>query len=183
MSAQGHHLDGRGPLILDTHELGRRPGEMRHVTLGVPAPADLGVAMMGVPEGTPLQLDLKLESVVEGVLVTGVVNTQLAGQCARCLTQITRPGHFEMTELYYYPGRDAEEDAGFVENELIDLEPAIRAAVVLDLPFSPVCRSDCAGLCPVCGANLNDHPDHRHREEIDPRWAGLTGIVDTDEHR
>lgn len=61
---------------------------------------------------------------------------------------------------------------------MIDLEPILRDAVVLELPFTPLCRPDCAGLCPECGADLNRDPDHGHAEPIDPRWAGLIGLTE-----
>ena len=68
---------------------------------------------------------------------------------------------------------------------MIDLEPVLRDAAMLDLPFIPLCREDCAGLCPTCGVNLNDDPDHGHDEAIDPRWAGLTDWAEgtQDPHR
>lgn len=139
----------------------------------------MAVALLGVPEGTGVDLDLRLESVSEGVLVSGTVAAELAGQCSRCLTDIADEITAEVQELYYYPGQDTDDDEDlFVIDEYIDLEPAVRDAVVVDLPFTPLCRPDCAGLCPDCGIDLNDDPDHEHTEAVDPRWEKLAGLVE-----
>lgn len=173
-------LDHRNPLVLDVHELDRRAGTMKRVHKEVPAPVDLGIQMIGVPEGSDIDLDLRLEAVVEGVLVSGTAAVELQGQCTRCLEPITYNDTFELQELYYYPGRDAEEEALFVVDDLIDLDPALRDAIVLELPFAPLCRQDCLGLCPECGAQLNADPDHSHGDQVDPRWADLTALQVSD---
>jgi len=167
-------------LIATTHELPRRPGEMRVWRRTVDAPPELGIDMIGVPEDSPIDLDLTMESAGDGIWVSGTVTARLTGECARCLTALDERRTFSLEELYYYPGKDAEEDALFVSDEQIDLEPALREAIVLELPFSPLCRPDCAGLCPVCGANLNDDPSHSHGEAVDPRWAALATLKDSD---
>ena len=170
---QHRHLDGLSPLVLEIHELARRAGTMKEMHRTVPAPADLGIEMIKVPEGSDIALDLRLESVVEGVLVTGTAEVELVGECARCLETFEDESSYDIQELYFYPEREAEEDASFIQDDMIDLDPALRDAVVLDLPFTPLCRDDCLGLCVTCGANLNDDPDHSHGEEIDARWAAL----------
>ncbi len=140
------------------------------------APSGIGMDVIGVPPGSPVALDLRLESVVEGVLVTGTAVVSLQGQCARCLEPIASPEEVDLQELYLYPDKEPDDDeASRVEGELLDLEPLLRDPVVLDLPYTPLCRPDCAGLCPDCGADLNDDPEHRHDDRVDPRWAGLTG--------
>lgn len=171
-----HHLDARSPLVLETHELHRQAGSMKELHLTVPAPVDLGIAMIGVPEGADMDLDLRLESVVEGILVTGTADVPLAGECARCLQSFEDRESYPLQELYFYPGRDAEEDALFIEDELVDLDPVLRDAVVLELPFTPLCRDDCLGLCPECGFVLNDDPDHSHGEQVDSRWDALRNL-------
>lgn len=151
---------------------------MKEVHRSVPAPSELGVEMIRVPEGSDIDLSIKLESVVEGIWVSGTAEVELTGECSRCLTPLEDEATLDLQELFYHPGRDAEEDASFVVDERIDLEPLLRDAVVLELPFTPVCQDDCAGLCITCGANLNDEPDHHHDDQVDPRWAAL-GDVDT----
>jgi len=170
-------------LIATTHELPRRPGELRVWRRTVEAPADLGIDMIGVPEDSPVDLDLTMESAGDGIWVTGTATVRLVGECARCLTPLDEQQSFPLQELYYYPGKDAEEDALFVTDEQVDLEPALRDAVVLELPFSPLCRPDCKGLCPVCGANLNDDPSHTHGDAIDPRWAVLADLTTPNEQQ
>ncbi|MEV8595586.1 YceD family protein [Streptomyces sp. NPDC052012] len=186
-------LDHRNPLVFDTHELGRRPGALQRLTRTVDAPKDLGIAgVIGVPEGAPVELELRLESVMEGVLVTGTARATAEGECVRCLEPLELDLDADFQEMFSYPdaddrGRviaepagDAEDDEDrlFVEDGLIDLETVLRDAVVLALPMQPVCREDCAGLCSECGTNLNDNPDHHH-DAVDIRWAALQGLADT----
>jgi uncharacterized protein len=180
------HLDPRSPLVLDTRELPRRPGSMRAVRRVVPAPADLGVALVGVPQGSDLRLDLRMESVSEGVLVTGQVSGELAGECGRCLRPVTDPLDVTIQELYAYEHSTTDEtteedEVGRMQGDLIDLEPAVRDAVVLTLPASPLCRSDCPGLCPDCGVHYDDLPAGHSHEEGDPRWAALRNLSTTEE--
>ncbi|WP_341230606.1 YceD family protein [Nocardioides salarius] len=174
-------LDPRAPLVLDTRELGRRPGSQREVTLSVPAPADLGIDVLLVPEGSPVDIDLRLEAVMEGVLVTGTARAGLVGECARCLEEIHDDVEVPFQELYVYAehqtSHDEDDEVSRLEDDLLDLEPQLRDAVVLTLPFQPLCTEDCPGLCPECGARLAGDPDHGHDEPIDPRWAGLAALA------
>ena len=173
--------DPRSGLVLDTHELSRRAGQMREVERIAEAPENLGIEVIGVPPGSPVDLQLRLESVVEGVLVTGTAEVRLLGYCTRCLREISSTEEVELQELFCYPGKESDdEEARHIEGEMIDLEPVLRDAVVLDLPFTPLCRPDCAGLCPICGADLNADPGHGHDEVIDPRWSDLETWTDTD---
>lgn len=160
---------------------------MRTVSRTVPAPCDLGSEILGVPEGSPLELDLRLESVVEGVLVSATVIATVAGECVRCLDPLRREVEVEFQELYAYAGDperhravtdDGDEDDGelrTLDGDLIGLEPEVRDAVVLALPFQPLCRPDCPGLCPECGIRLDTDPGHGH-ETSDPRWAALRDL-------
>ncbi len=176
-------LDPRAPLVLDTRELGRRPGAQRELELTVPAPAQLGIEVLSVPEGSPVELDLRLEAVMEGVLLTGTATAALEGECVRCLEPIEDEILARLQELYVYPDqhtkatehddRDLDDETSLLEDDLLDLEPLLRDAVVLALPFQPLCRDDCPGLCTECGARLADDPEHTHGDPIDPRWAGL----------
>jgi DUF177 domain-containing protein len=171
-------LDPRSPLVINTHELGRRPGSMRTLGLSVPAPEDLGIELIGVPAGSPVEVELRLEAVMEGVLASGRAWVTLSGECARCLEPLEDDLEVTLQELYVYPESDAEEDeASRLEGELLDLEPVLRDAVVLALPFRPVCTPDCPGLCLDCGARLQDDPGHAHEESVDPRWAALSTLT------
>jgi uncharacterized protein len=172
-------LDPRLPLVLDVRELGRRPGSMRPVRRTVPAPVGLGVELAGVEPGAPLALDLRMEAVVEGVLVSGTVTAPVVGECGRCLDPLTDEITVTVQELFAYldSATDDSTDADEVRRlsgDQLDLEPMVRDAVVLELPLSPLCRDDCRGLCPTCGSRRDDLPaDHTH-DTTDPRWAALT---------
>jgi uncharacterized protein len=167
--------------VLDTRELGRRPGSQREVSRTVPAPADLGIDVLRVPEGSPVELDLRLESVMEGVLVTGTAKAALEGECERCLEPIHDEIEAWFQELYVYAehqtSHDEDDEVSRLQDDLVDLEPQLRDAVVLELPFQPTCRPDCPGLCPECGARLAEDPDHSHEAPVDPRWAGLAQLA------
>jgi len=168
--------------VLDTRELGRRPGSQREVSRTVPAPADLGIEVLGVAEGSPVELDLRLEAVMEGVLVTGTAHAALEGECARCLEPISDEVEVRFQELFVYDDQDVDPDeeleVSTLQDDLVDLEPLLRDAVVLALPFQPLCQDDCPGLCPECGARLADDPDHGHEEPVDPRWAALAALTE-----
>ncbi|HEY6425327.1 MAG TPA: YceD family protein [Pseudonocardiaceae bacterium] len=166
------------PWVIDTRELGRRPGAMRAYHRDVPVPAWLGLDVIGVPEGHEVALDVRLESVMEGVLVSGTASAPVAGQCARCLDPVADRLEVGLTELFAYPdtATDATTDPGEVSrvvDDLIDLEPVVRDAMLLALPLAPLCGQDCPGLCPECGGKRAElGADHRH-ETMAPRWAAL----------
>jgi uncharacterized protein len=189
----------RGALVFDLRSLSRQAGSSRAETRIAPAPADLRLELVGVPEGSEVELTLKFEAVTEGVLVSGSATAPVTGECARCLGPVASTVTVSFLELYRYhderprarrherqePGRaDArhadsaepadDEEERFLDGDLLDLEPAFRDAVVLALPMSPLCREDCPGLCVECGVPLADAgPGHTHEGLPDPRWAGL----------
>jgi uncharacterized protein len=169
------------PFDLNVRDLVHRPGEMRERTLDVPAPDEFGAGAATVKEGAPLEIDLKLEGLHEGILVTGEVKADATGECVRCLDPVTIPLQVEFQELFAYSLDEAFDFA--VRDDHVDLEPVVRDAVVLALPFQPVCRPDCPGLDPETGEKLADNPDRSPREVLDPRWAALEGFqADTDKN-
>jgi uncharacterized protein len=172
----------RSPLVIDISRLGRRPGSMITVDDTVSSPFRIGLDLIAIPEGAPLHLQLRLESVSEGVLVTGTVSGPTEGECARCLIPVIGDVAIDLTELYAYP--DSTTEATTEEDEIprvgrdggtdtVDLEQPIIDAVGLALPFSPACTPDCAGLCPDCGVRVADAEPGHHHDQIDPRWAKL----------
>jgi uncharacterized protein len=180
--------DPRSPLVLDTRELNRRPGTMLELRRTVTFPDDLGTDVVSIKAGTPVEVEVRLESVVEGVLVTGSVSGTATGACVRCLDPVELDVEGTFQELFAYADRAAhhhevaasdEDDVHELVGDLIDLEPVLRDAVVPTLPFQPVCRDDCPGLCSECGMRLADDPDHHH-EVIDPRWSALSGLLSDD---
>ena len=180
-------LDPRAPFVLDTRELGRRPGSMRHVRRTVDAPDGWGLELVRVPAGAPVELDLRLESVVEGVLVSGEVHAPIDAECGRCLDPVHDTVDVGVQELYAYDPADAAgsgdvDEQPLLVGDFIDLEPLVRDSVVLALPVNPVCDEDCEGLCATCGARLADIEDNHQHEELDPRWAALAGITEDPHH-
>jgi uncharacterized protein len=176
----------RNPFIFELRELGRRAGALREYRRFVPAPAGLGSDLVGVPDGAPLALDLRFESVTEGVLVTGTVTAPITGQCGRCLDAVADELTVEIVELFAYPDSATDEtteqdEIHRIDGKTLDVEPAVRDAVVLGLPWTPLCRPDCAGLCPTCGQRLDDLPAGHAHETIDPRWAGLARFTEIQE--
>jgi uncharacterized protein len=170
------------PMTVDITRLGRRPGAMVTLRDTVPGPSRIGLDMIAIDEGAPLELDLQVQSVSEGVLVTGTVTAPTVGECSRCLTPMNGSVQVGLTELFAYPDSTTEatteeDEVGHIVDDTIDLEQAIIDAVALDLPFAPVCRPDCPGLCPECGIQLAAEPGHQH-DRIDPRWAKLAGMGD-----
>jgi uncharacterized protein len=162
------------PLIFPTRALG--PGSAQTFSRKVPAPASIGVEMAWVPEGTELDLEATLEGVSGGVLVTATVHAPLAGECARCLEPFTAELDVSFQELFARePGGGESYPLGF---DTLDLEPALRDSLVLELPLSPLCRADCPGLCPECGMLLAEagaahgHPAGQDSRRVHRHAAG-----------
>lgn len=177
--------DPRSPLVFDVSRLGRRPGAMQVVRQTVQSPARIGLDLIAIEPGAPLDLDLRLESVSEGVLVSGTVHAPTQGECSRCLEPVTSAIDIALTELFAYPdslteSTTEEDEVGHVVDHTVNLEQSIVDAVGLALPFAPLCREDCPGLCPQCGVALAAAgPEHRH-EQVDPRWAKLSRLLPPD---
>jgi uncharacterized protein len=160
------HLDPKAPLVVDTHELGRSPGSMREITRQVLAPRAIGNFVIAIPEGSPMELTMRLEAVVQGVLITGQATAQASGECVRCLEPVTIPLDLHFQELFTYEpdlkGRkqeidlDDEDPLPQLIDEMADLEPVI--------------------ICSECGQSLAADPAHHH-EPADSRWSGLSGLV------
>ena len=168
-------MTARSPYLLNVRDLIRSPGEMREKHLDIAAPEHLGEGMVSVREGGELDIDVKLESLHEGILASGSVLATAEGECARCLAPVTIPLDVEFAELFAYPSDEPYDHQ--LEGDQLDLESVVRDAVVLALPFQPLCRDDCPGLCAECGARLADDPGHGHDAPIDPRWAALGDVV------
>lgn len=164
------------PFTLDVVDLIHRPGEMRERTIDATAPDGWGNAVIGVREGEAIHIDARLESLHDGILVSADVATVARGECVRCLIDVERPVEVEIQEVFAY-SQDEAFDYEIHETQ-VDLEPVVRDAVVLSLPFQPVCQEECTGLCPQCGVRLLDHPGHEHEAPVDPRWSALSGLAE-----
>ena len=162
------------PYRVNVRDLVHRPGEMREKTLDLSAPEQLGAGVAVVSQGEKIELDLRLEGLHDGILVTGRVSTTATAECVRCLDEVSLPLQVDFQELFAYSPEVADDYQ--VHDNHVDCEPVVRDAVVLALPFQPVCRDDCPGLDPETGERLADHPERRPSQVIDPRWAVLEGF-------
>ena len=168
------------PFLLNTHDLPRRAGEMKEYELDIELIAQIGIDVISVPPGI-MELNLRLESVAEGILATGEFVVVAKGECIRCLDPIALELNRNFQELYAYsPNSDdpdeLEEDQLLMDGEVMNLEGPIRDAIVLSLPINPLCDESCQGLCPECGVKWSELPaDHAH-EVVDARWAQLRGL-------
>jgi len=184
----------QGAFLLNTHELPRRAGEMKEYQLDIDAPFRVGVPLIGIPEGDLIEIDVRCESVTEGILVTADIFAVALGECIRCLDPIELDIDRKIQELYRYEPTDdrgkksrrkeeedlvdlEEEEALYVEGEQVNLELPILDAIVLSLPVNPLCDEECLGLCPDCGEKWENLPEDHQHEVIDARWAGLTGLA------
>jgi len=190
----------KSPFIYNTHDLPRRPGEMREVRLVIDLHEPLGFEVMAIAQDEPIDIEMKLESVAEGVLVTANVLSEAVGECGRCLDEVVFDIDENFVELFEYAedprqarkkekkksqrAKDAEEaeklddedELRQMDGDEIDLEGPIRDAIILNLPINPLCSPDCLGLCPDCGEKWEDLPEDHAHEVIDARWAGLAGL-------
>ena len=159
------------PYVVNVRDLVHRPGELRDRHIDLPAPEHLGEGMVAVREGEHLGIDLRLESLHEGILATGEIVTQADGECARCLKPVTVPVEVEFAELFAYP---ADEPFDYeLHGDQLDLEPVVRDAVVLSLPFQPECAGGCEEVELQPGITLvtDEAP-----AAPDARWAALQGV-------
>ncbi|WP_174867644.1 YceD family protein [Nocardia arthritidis] len=164
--------------VLDVRSLGRRPGTMRELRREITTDERIGLDLIAIPAGAPVALDLTLQAVSEGVLVTGTVSAPTEGECSRCLEPFTDSVELRLTELFAYPDSATEQTTEEAEiyrlvDDTIDLEPVIIDAIGLELPLQPLCEPDCAGLCPECGVRMAIAGSGHGHEILDPRWAGL----------
>ena len=192
-----------GAFLLNTHELPRRAGEMKEYQLDIDAPFRVGVPLIGIPEGDLIEIDVRCESVTEGILVTADIYGVAFGECIRCLDPIELDVDRKIQELYRYEPTDDrgrkshgkkahgkksqgkevdlvdldEEEVLYVEGEQVNLELPILDAIILSLPVNPLCDEDCLGLCPDCGEKWENLPEDHQHEVIDARWAGLSGLA------
>jgi uncharacterized protein len=192
-------------LAVDVRELLQRPGAHKHVVVRAPLD-DLATPVASVPHDRPVTVDAEIESVVEGLLVSGRVRATAVVHCVRCLRDLDRELEVEVRELFTLEPRD-DEDEGYavLPDDRLPLDTMARDALVLGFPAFPLCRPDCAGLCPVCGADrntdglarrLDNEPDrrtgsggfggtrahltdcgHGGAERLDPRWAALADVA------
>jgi uncharacterized protein len=158
---------------IDVRDLLASPGSSRevHLSQGIPG---LSTELAEIPPQTPVHIDVLLESVVEGILVSGPLSGTVTYRCARCLKSFTEVLSLEVTELFARDAVDDDDEYPLVDGT-IDLEQMVRDAVLLSMPFSPLCRRDCLGLCERCGGDRN-LGECECPPRVDPRWAELESL-------
>ena len=191
----------RSPYLFSTHDLPRRPGEMREFFVPIEIHEVMGFDILAIAADEPIDIELKLESVSDGVLATANVRSLATGECTRCLDPLEIDIDENFIELYEYSEDprivrkrekkmserakakkqedeelDEEDEIRQMDGEDIDLEGPIRDAIILNLPINPLCTPDCPGLCPECGEKWRDLPDDHAHQVTDIRWAGLEGL-------
>jgi uncharacterized protein len=152
---------------------------MRELELDIELAEPMGTAVVAVPKGENVEIDLRLESVHEGILATGDVFCEAHTECSRCLDEMKLEVEVDFQELFAYSVQSDDELT--VDGEHIDLMQVVTDSVVLSLPFQPVCSKNCLGLCVECGFRLAQDPDHRHESVVDPRFSALEGFLSKEE--
>jgi len=160
---------------IDVRELLSHPGASSDERIAEPVEG-LRNELVEVPADAPVNAELRLERIPDGIVVTGTLRARTTVRCARCLKEFDEPVEVRVEELFTLaPDPDSDEYPLAPEGEL-DPEPMVRDAVGLALPFAPVCRPDCKGLCERCGGDRN-LGECRCAEPVDPRWAPLEGLL------
>ncbi len=179
---------------LNTHELPRHGGEYKEYQLDFIAPEKMGGELISIPAGETIEVDARLESVTEGILLTARVYATAIGGCIRCLERVEVEIDRSMQELFFYESKSERgskkrravqsdelevDDELYMDGDLMDLETPLRDVIVLALPINPLCSQDCKGLCPQCGVKWSLLLQEHAHEVIDARWAGL-GTINLD---
>ena len=151
---------------------------MREHSFSVTLKDKWGEGIVSIESGETVDIDVRLESVHEGILVSGTADSEYSGECGRCLTAISAPVEVEFQERFASPG--VEETDFELQDDHVDLETLVRDAIVLSLPFQPVCQPDCPGLDPNTGERLTESAGAESPAPIDPRWSALRQITDQD---
>ncbi len=167
----------KSPYAIDVTAIMRKPGQMREISLDVNVPTRLGAGVACVESGSTLEIDGRLEVLHDGILASGRASGEMTAECVRCLDPISEPIQVDFAELFAY---DLDEAYDYqIVDDTVDLEPAVRDAIVLALPFQPVCSPDCLGLDPATGNKLTE-PLPEPEEQLDPRWAALAQFASDD---
>lgn len=161
-------------LRCNVSDLLHHPAARRQVRIEIPG-SELGGTAGSRLSAAPLAVDAWLERVPDGIVVNGSVSAEYESECSRCLRPVRARFEDPIRELFE---RDPIEGETYpIEGEEIDLELPVRDTVLLDLPQAPLCREDCAGLCPVCGVDHNESDCDCDPNPPDPRWDALRALT------
>lgn len=172
-------------------QVASRPGQSKPIDTVFPAPSGIGDDIVGVREGADVRVVGSFDSIVDGLVFTGRIEAPLTAECTRCLKPIDPDWTVNVTLFFPYDAPGADDGRGTGEVEIIagedeaedvyplssdgafaDMESPLRDTLVEALPLQPLCKEDCLGLCPQCGVDLNEDPDHHH-DVTDIRFAAL----------
>lgn len=181
------------PWAIPVAQTASRAGQSKAIDADFPAPSGIGDDVVGVAEGAPVHVTGSFDSIVDGLVFSAHLSAPVSTECTRCLKPIERDWQTDVTAFFPYEEQDGGKDAkgevdiiaGEDESEDIypllaagafaDIEALLRDALTEALPLQPLCREDCLGLCPQCGVDLNEQPDHRH-DITDIRFAALADL-------
>jgi uncharacterized protein len=125
------------------------------------------------PRPTPAPAELTITRASSGTVLELALDVSMQGPCFRCLADAELPLSLRLREYQAAKPEGDEDRTEYLEDDRLDLSAWARDAIALALPDQILCRDDCAGLCPVCGKDLNAEPHEHTEERLDPRWAKL----------
>lgn len=132
------------------------------------------------PKPNPVPAELRVTRASSGTVLELAFDVSLAGPCFRCLQDAELALQLRLREYEATKPNSEEERTEYLEDDRLDLSAWARDAIALALPDQILCRDDCAGLCPVCGKDLNAEPHEHVEERVDPRWAALEALRESE---
>lgn len=173
-------------LEIDAIDLIHKIGSQRTISRTATSTQPVGDPEFAVRLGDDITVEASLESVDEGIYVTGTAHADVHAECSRCLDPVDDHLDVRFDELFSYPEKVPaeleDEDVPVLEGDVVDLGPLVHDAFAMAAPYQPLCREDCPGLCSQCGMRMEDDPDHEH-VVYDPRFAALAGLLEQDDDR
>ena len=163
----------RAPFVVSVADLLRRPGHRRQSELRGSV-GELSAAGTLVAATDDVEVEVGLEAIGEGVVADGQISAPWRAECRRCLKEVTGQVSVQFRELFERVPKEGETYP--LDHEAVDLDPLIREALLLALPLAPLCEAGCRGICPTCGADLNEGPCGCPPAGRDPRWAALDDL-------
>ncbi len=171
---RGHPGQGAN---LNSHPLRLNVGFLLHEGIGYNRTFDFDYPNVQVGDDldvNDLRGSIRMTRAVQGLYAHGQLTAVARAECVRCLNPYGQPLDIELDDLFVYPPSKAPEPLLAVpETGLLDLSPLVREYMLLDFPIQPLCRPDCRGLCPECGANLNETTCGHAQAPADLRRAPL----------
>ena len=173
-------------LNVSLRELPTQVGSTIGIDLSVSVPEDLGTEVLKVPQEPNLELAVRLTALEDGILAHVEGDTRVTGECSRCLDPVTLDVSIDADQMFFYEDHlkklvaEGDEEAASMPTvgaDEVALDEVVRDAIIADLPFAPLCKPECPGLCSECGIRLADNPGHEH-QNVDPRWASLAALKD-----